>query len=714
LRGAWFCTCPYRSKNISFLTHLCVKTEKCAYEASHHTHHRQTHKHPTTRDCLIEMALNFVCKSWRFAYSPARTLALRKERIELKKQQNSQYSYPSSYSDVTSVASEPESQSILSRYTSVPVAAAATEVDIDTAAVVDTVTVTDMVARSDTETGTDVTTTAAAAATARRTPFGSKMHELILGTGQHDDYEDHDTHATYIDGSNHSVHHVPVGRAASAPVSPAMNASSAPHLGISDMKHPPHNGHNLYVFPYSTSAVSIVAGAGTPRGDDSVHPVMQSPLAWPRLRTPTEAETDAQVEYALAAMPRSKSDSTSSVNSCTSTNPSTPSDRSTKAMRKSLKRSKREERRRKNRDTFKMPRYELIGHSRSRERTCFWIPQLMWFFDAGFHNGSQVVAKNIFITHSHLDHTYSLPLLLGRNRTVTNIYCPAASAPYIEQHIQAVTNMNYSTTMDSTIHSYKLHPVKTGDRLRIEDDMEVCVIECEHTVPTVGYLLYFRRRKLRQEFFAKSGAELAWLAACDIELQEEVRVPVFSYIGDTSYRVFLQHPEILKFPIVVCECTFLDAAHVDRANLTRHTHWQQLRPIVAAHPEVSFILIHFSLRYRDEEIFDFFERENERRVASDKRPFDNVELWLHPTTFMRHAQYVPPGEIPHSTIKLPPCEQPSDPYDSDREILGNPFMHAEPCSPYASQTSSQYEDHVPDDLVPGYNAETRKAYGGVV
>ena len=53
-----------------------------------------------------------------------------------------------------------------------------------------------------------------------------------------------------------------------------------------------------------------------------------------------------------------------------------------------------------------------------------------------------------------------------------------------------------------------------------------------------------------------------------------------------------------------------------------HIHWKHLRPYVISHPEITFMLFHFSLKYKDEEIKELMESEFK------KDNIKNVELWL--------------------------------------------------------------------------------------
>ncbi|KAH3745805.1 MBL fold metallo-hydrolase [Pelomyxa schiedti] len=53
-----------------------------------------------------------------------------------------------------------------------------------------------------------------------------------------------------------------------------------------------------------------------------------------------------------------------------------------------------------------------------------------------------------------------------------------------------------------------------------------------------------------------------------------------------------------------------------------HTHWEQLAPMISAHPKNMFFLIHFSIRHRESEIHEF-------SLQAKQRGFGNVLFWTH-------------------------------------------------------------------------------------
>ncbi len=98
------------------------------------------------------------------------------------------------------------------------------------------------------------------------------------------------------------------------------------------------------------------------------------------------------------------------------------------------------------------------------------------------------------------------------------------------------------------------------------------------------------------------------------------------FSGDTTIDLLRsRHTEILpKYKCVIHECTFfgpptdaLDAS----SRLKGHTHYAQLHPFVAAFPEVTFVCVHWSLRYSRNDVLQFF---SEQYGGVPK----NVVLWL--------------------------------------------------------------------------------------
>lgn len=126
-----------------------------------------------------------------------------------------------------------------------------------------------------------------------------------------------------------------------------------------------------------------------------------------------------------------------------------------------------------------------------------------------------------------------------------------------------------------------------------------------------------------------------------------------SYVpGDTHVDVFAKNPQIFDYPEIIVECTFFhnEKGIQERANRDGHIHWDSLRPsmihsielpidvnderwvrfslvVVLDHPKNRFILIHWSLRYKEQEIYDFFHKLDDYETVSK-----NIVLFVNDTT----------------------------------------------------------------------------------
>jgi ribonuclease Z len=169
----------------------------------------------------------------------------------------------------------------------------------------------------------------------------------------------------------------------------------------------------------------------------------------------------------------------------------------------------------------------------------------------------------------------------------------------------------------------RLHGVRGDDEIEF-GRYAVRVVECIHKIACVGYAFAEKKRRLKPEYQGQPGATLAQLRKQGTAIDEEIHQPLFAFVGDTHARVFETTPWLFDYPTIITECTFLDDGERERAERVGHTLWSQLRPTIEAHPDHTFVLIHFSLRYSDREVLEFFEREG----------LANVVVWAHPDSLL--------------------------------------------------------------------------------
>lgn len=265
--------------------------------------------------------------------------------------------------------------------------------------------------------------------------------------------------------------------------------------------------------------------------------------------------------------------------------------------------------------------YTLRGFSIAALRTNFYIKELGIMLDGGL--SAEYSPDHIFITHSHTDHIASLPFHMYANKqnSKIQIYCPKDSCQVVDTMIKSMININDDLPNINTVNPYyDLIPVKEGSfHLLIRNrKFRIEVIKCYHTVSCVGYGLIEIRSKLNEEYIGLPQKDIAELRKSGVEISHEVEYPVFCYLGDTSKEI-LSNPEIMKYKNLMIECTFIEKEDVEQADQTLHMHWDYLKDFVKDHSEITFILYHFSRRYKRSEIKKFF----------DEMDLKNVIPWIN-------------------------------------------------------------------------------------
>jgi ribonuclease Z len=194
-------------------------------------------------------------------------------------------------------------------------------------------------------------------------------------------------------------------------------------------------------------------------------------------------------------------------------------------------------------------------------------------------------------------------------RKPPTITVPEHATGLVEQFLDAAQRLTSSVVLPDDhewTRSYDLVGVRPGDRLPLRRGLVVDVIACD---PCVGYIFSKVTDKLKAEHRGRPGAELAELRRAGVAVTEAVEAPLLAFLGDTTPRVYETHPELLDCAVVVGECTFLDPEHRAGAWKRKHTHWDDLKPIIAANPQTHFVVTHFSLRYTTDRIRSFFDGE---------------------------------------------------------------------------------------------------------
>lgn len=265
--------------------------------------------------------------------------------------------------------------------------------------------------------------------------------------------------------------------------------------------------------------------------------------------------------------------------------------------------------------------FTLSGRSRAGDGTTFVIPELKWMFDCGalVEGGGLRQPRVIWMTHTHSDHVFTLAHFTHRRELEDQkgppmqVFLPQKALPFVESYLKSYGELVTMEKQEEGKESkplYKLIGVTPNQEISIRHggkDFVVRVVECVHRVDCVGYSVFEIQKKLKEEYVGLEGKEIGQLRKQGIDIYNESAAPFVCYLGDTTAQVFHKHPEILQqHSVIVVECSFLDEASQQSAIRTMHMHWDDLKPLVLAHPETLFVLTHFSLKYSVTYLRDFF------------------------------------------------------------------------------------------------------------
>ena len=279
--------------------------------------------------------------------------------------------------------------------------------------------------------------------------------------------------------------------------------------------------------------------------------------------------------------------------------------------------------------TLNSTSYSLMGYSIAALRTNFYIKELGLMLDAGL-SIAKVTINHMLITHCHSDHIATLPFHIYsyKENEKIKIYIPKGIEKHIKDFIEITYLLSSHTFPEEEgikredlylYNFYELIIVEPGMILDInikKSNFGLEIFKCYHQVPCVGYGIFEKRKKLKEEYVNLKGKEIGELRKKGIEINYEYQFKFLCYLGDTSKDIFNneQWDKIIQYKNIVIECTFIKDDDLEQADKTFHIHWKFIEPIIDKYKDNIFILIHFSQRYDNSELIEFFNEKNRNNV----------------------------------------------------------------------------------------------------
>jgi ribonuclease Z len=151
----------------------------------------------------------------------------------------------------------------------------------------------------------------------------------------------------------------------------------------------------------------------------------------------------------------------------------------------------------------------------------------------------------------------------------------------------------------------------------------VTTFATSHTIPSVGYVVWDRRNKLKEEYQGLAGEQIRDLRLSGVEVTREVRTPLVAYTGDTSPAGLDAYPPVYQAKILITEMSFIRPNHRrEKIHKFGHMHLDDFIERADRFHNELIICSHFSTRYQPSEV---------HRYVDGKLPAglrERVKLWL--------------------------------------------------------------------------------------
>ncbi len=263
----------------------------------------------------------------------------------------------------------------------------------------------------------------------------------------------------------------------------------------------------------------------------------------------------------------------------------------------------------------------IEGYSRAAVQTYWRIPELKIGFDLGGSPWSFMGTQTFFLSHGHLDHMAALPAYVARRRMMKmeppTIYVPAKIVEPVERLLRAWQKLDRGRMICNLVAA------EPGEEYELSREHVVTTFPTKHTVPSLGYVIWERRKKLKPEYQELSGAEIRDLRLSGVEVSGEVRTPIVCYCGDTAPQGLDNCEAVYQAKILITELTFFRPEHrKEKIHKFGHTHLDDLVERADRFQNELIILGHLSTRYHPDQL----RRAVDQRLPESLR--ERIELWV--------------------------------------------------------------------------------------
>src|SRR5437773_23358 len=261
------------------------------------------------------------------------------------------------------------------------------------------------------------------------------------------------------------------------------------------------------------------------------------------------------------------------------------------------------------------------GYSRAAVQSYCRIPELKIGFDLGGQPWDFMGTPTWLVTHTHLDHVAALPVYVARRRMMRmeppTLYLPAEAVEDVRRLLLIMQRLDRGRMI------CQLNGLKPGDEVELSRENIVTAFGTTHTIPSLGYVVWDRRFKLKEEYQGLTGDQIRDLRLSGTPVTREVRVPLVAYTGDTNPAGLDAYPPVYEAKILITELSFIRANHRrEKIHKFGHMHLDDFVERADRFKNEVIVCAHLSTRYHPTEV---------RRVVEARLPEAlkaRVKLWI--------------------------------------------------------------------------------------
>ncbi len=263
----------------------------------------------------------------------------------------------------------------------------------------------------------------------------------------------------------------------------------------------------------------------------------------------------------------------------------------------------------------------IEGYSRAAVQSYWRIPELKVGFDLGAQPWDFMATPTWLISHTHLDHVAALPVYVARRRMMRmeppTIYLPAQGLEDVRRLLLVMQRLDRGRMICN------LKGLNPGDEFEVSRDHVVTTFATTHTIPSLGFIVWDRRNKLKDEYHGLPGDQIRDLRQSGVAVTREVRTPLVAYTGDTSPAGLDSCPAAFEAKILITEMSFIRPNHRrEKIHKFGHMHLDDFLERADRFKNELIVCAHYSTRYHPNEV---------RRFVEPKLPpglRERVKIWV--------------------------------------------------------------------------------------